>query len=222
MPDAPTLLAFDTSAAHCAAALRSGGSLVALAQEDMARGQAERLIPMLEELLSQAGLCWGDLDALAVGIGPGNFTGLRVGVAAARGLALGLDRPCHGVSSFDVALSATSGDALVCLPAPRDMAHVRAYRDGAPDGPARLIDPSDPPGDLAAGAGMQAVGPLALQVGPTLGLPALETDLDAIAPRICEIAERRHMGGDTAPDRPAPLYLRPPDAAPARAQPPVA
>ena len=90
-PD-PTLLAFDTSAAHCAAALLIAGKIHTRIDE-MARGQAEHLMPMLEEVLAAHGLAWRDLDAIGVGTGPGNFTGIRISVAAARGLALGLGCP---------------------------------------------------------------------------------------------------------------------------------
>ncbi|MFP4451570.1 MAG: tRNA (adenosine(37)-N6)-threonylcarbamoyltransferase complex dimerization subunit type 1 TsaB, partial [Rhodosalinus sp.] len=103
----PLVLGFDTSAAHCAAALLSGDRLIAARAEEMGRGQAERLMPMLEEMLAEAGVGWSDLDVLGVGTGPGNFTGLRIAVAAARGLALALDVPAVGVSGFEVIHSAT-------------------------------------------------------------------------------------------------------------------
>ena len=64
----------------------------------MAKGQAERLMPMLEELLAEAGIAWRIFAPLAVGTGPGNFTGVRISVAAARGLALGLGIPAIGVT----------------------------------------------------------------------------------------------------------------------------
>ncbi|PJE34371.1 tRNA (adenosine(37)-N6)-threonylcarbamoyltransferase complex dimerization subunit type 1 TsaB, partial [Pseudooceanicola lipolyticus] len=89
MASDPTILAFDTSAAHCAAALLSGDRLLASHAEAMSRGQAERLLPLLEDMLDRAGLGWRDLDAIGVGTGPGNFTGIRIAVSAARGLALG-------------------------------------------------------------------------------------------------------------------------------------
>ena len=93
-PD-PTILAFDTSAAHCAAALLCAGK-IEVRVDEMARGQAEHLMPMLEEVLAAQGLTWADLDAIGVGTGPGNFTGIRISVAAARGLALGLGIPAVG------------------------------------------------------------------------------------------------------------------------------
>ena len=73
------LLAIDTSAAHCAAALLLEDR-VAVRVEPMAKGQAERLMPLLEELLAAEGFGWRDLAAIGVGTGPGNFTGLRIGV----------------------------------------------------------------------------------------------------------------------------------------------
>lgn len=103
MPDALRVLAFDTSAAHCAAAVVCGDRVLAECAEPMTRGQAERLFPLLEDLLARAGLAWSDLDAIGVGIGPGNFTGIRISVAAARGLALSLGIPAIGVSATEAA-----------------------------------------------------------------------------------------------------------------------
>ena len=89
----PLILGFDTSAAHCAAALLCGEQCLAARHEDMTRGQAERLMPLLEDLLAEAGASWRDLARIGVGIGPGNFTGVRIAVSAARGLALSLKIP---------------------------------------------------------------------------------------------------------------------------------
>ena len=86
MPDS-LALGFDTSAAHCAAALLRGDTVLAHLSEEMTKGQAERLFPLLEGLLAQTGLVWRNLDVIGVGIGPGNFTGIRIAVAAARGWA---------------------------------------------------------------------------------------------------------------------------------------
>ena len=98
--DTPLILGFDTSAAHCAAALLSGETIVAVAAEEMARGQGERIMVLLEEVLSQGGVGWAALSALGVGTGPGNFTGIRISVSAARGLALGLGIPAVGVTGL--------------------------------------------------------------------------------------------------------------------------
>jgi tRNA threonylcarbamoyladenosine biosynthesis protein TsaB len=158
----------------------------------MARGQAERLVPMLEELLAEAGVTWRDLDALGVGIGPGNFTGIRIGVATARGLALGLGIPAVGVSGFDAADAAP--EATVLIDAPRRQVYARG-----PDGEARLLS-----SDEAAGLPV----PLRLSDAP-------------LAARVATIARLAAARRDTPGPRPAPLYLRPADAAPAADPPPV-
>ncbi|MFT5362649.1 MAG: tRNA threonylcarbamoyladenosine biosynthesis protein TsaB, partial [Dinoroseobacter sp.] len=72
------ILGFDTSGPYCGGALWAGGEIIAAKHEDLAKGQAERLMVMLEEILAQAGVAWCDLEALGVGIGPGNFTGIRI------------------------------------------------------------------------------------------------------------------------------------------------
>ncbi|WP_084860992.1 tRNA (adenosine(37)-N6)-threonylcarbamoyltransferase complex dimerization subunit type 1 TsaB [Salibaculum halophilum] len=145
------ILVFDTSAAHCAAALLCGDDIVALRVEKMARGQGERIMGLLEEVLAGAGLGWRDLSALGVGTGPGNFTGIRISVSAARGLALGLAVPAIGVTTLEALAHGTPRPVEVALPAPRD----RVYRQhfavagpqavrlesgaaGAPDWPATL------------------------------------------------------------------------------------
>ena len=98
----PTILAFDTSAAHCAAALLRDDAIFGERVDPMAKGQAEHLMPMLLEVLAAGNAELADLDAIAVGIGPGNFTGIRISVSAARGLALALGIPAVSVSTFEV------------------------------------------------------------------------------------------------------------------------
>ena len=95
-------LAFDTTGASCAVALSHGGQVVAQRFEAMTRGQSERLIPLIESVMQEAGVDYSQLSGLAVTTGPGGFTGVRIGVAAARGLALALDIPAVGVSAFEV------------------------------------------------------------------------------------------------------------------------
>ncbi|WP_128254598.1 tRNA (adenosine(37)-N6)-threonylcarbamoyltransferase complex dimerization subunit type 1 TsaB [Falsirhodobacter deserti] len=162
-PDA-LILAFDTSAAHCAAALLSGDIVLAQAEEAMAKGQAERLLPLLEDVLAAGGKTWGDLDALAVGTGPGNFTGIRIAVAAARGLALGLNIPAIGVSTLEARAHGLPRPLVVAEPAPRGMFHVQTF---GPDSPACLTDtvPEGPrPAPLYPLA--EAIARVALAQGP--------------------------------------------------------
>ena len=121
----PLILGFDTSAAHCAAALLCGNRVIAAMAEDMTRGQAERLMPMLEEVLDQGGAAWADLTRIAVGTGPGNFTGIRLAVSAARGLSLSLGVPAIGVSGFEAICAHGTRACVPAVPAPREHVYVR-------------------------------------------------------------------------------------------------
>lgn len=219
------ILGFDTSGHFCAAALLSGEEIVSSSSEDMSRGQAERLIPILEACLATAGVDWSRLDALAVGTGPGNFTGTRIAVSAARGLALGLGIPAVGVSTFEaVALAYPTEAALVLLPAPRERAYAQLMISGEPSGNPRLIDPTEPPIDLPTRKATILVGHRASDVARHLGLKAIDIDpatLTDRASRIARIAARRLRDGTVTTDRPAPLYVRPADAAPPSDPPPV-
>jgi tRNA threonylcarbamoyl adenosine modification protein YeaZ len=180
------VLAFDTSAAHCAAALLSGDR-IALRVEEMGRGQAERLMPMIQELLADEGVSFADLARIGVGTGPGNFTGIRISVSAARGLALGLDIPAIGVSCLE-ALRYAARSSTAAIPAPRDMAYMQTG-DAAPVFVAKQEVPE--------------------------GAVWLERP-DTLVTAIAQLARR----ADPDSPAPAPLYLKPADAAPARDLPP--
>lgn len=202
-----TVLAFDTSAAHCAAALLLPDGRCLTKAEEMAKGQAERLLPMLADLLAAAGLDWADVTRVAVGTGPGNFTGIRIAVAAARGLALGLDVPAIGVGRLEALAHGLPRPVLVVEDARRGEVWVQRF-DAT--GPGDLASRSA--SDLgAAFAGYPATGGAAhLTGGPVLAQPM------ALAESIARIAATRAPG---AP--PAPIYLRPADAAPPSDPPPV-
>lgn len=185
--DRPLILAFDTSAAHCAAALLSGDTVIAQTFEDMKKGQAERLMFLLQELLDQHSLNYTDLDAIAVGIGPGNFTGIRIGVSAARGLALGLGIPAYGVDGFDQRAVLAPETAVQSIPGPRDQRYVRDA-DGA-----GLID-----------AQAYETKGYSFQPDPTP---------DALAASVALVARSRFPAPTAAP---TPYYLKAPDAAPSK------
>lgn len=191
----PVILAFDTSAAHCAAALLRGETLIAAVSEEMGRGQAERLIPLLDDLLRDAGLGWPDLGALAVGIGPGNFTGIRISVSAARGLALALDIPAIGVSTFAAISWGTAVPHLAAVPAPQGNVYI------APSGQTPALLPMTE----------------AQEMGLPLAFPPSPSDLTIAMARVA-LATLRAGGPFHAP---APLYIRPADAAPARDTAPI-
>lgn len=194
------VLAFDTSAAHCAAALLCGDLLIQRS-EDMDKGQAERLVPLLEEVLAEAGMGWPDLAAVAVGTGPGNFTGVRIAVAAARGLALGLDIPAIGVTRLESLAYALPRPVTVVEDARRGEVYVQRFTD------------TDAEAAYMAPAGVAVTGRVTGS-GVTDGLPAAMPLVEAIA----RIALSR-LGTDQP--RPAPFYLRGADAAPPSDPPPV-
>ena len=209
------ILGFDTSSAHVGAALFDGQDVIAARHEGMARGQAERLFPMLDELLAEAGLTYGDLDAIGVGIGPGNFTGIRISVSAARGLALSLEIPAVGVSLLDAVALGTTGPVLACLQAPRGQAYVMSHGMARGIAP-QLVAIADVPTAWSE-PGLTCIGSAAEDVAARLdaGLaPAQYAPASAIA----RIAAQRWQ---SSPPPPAPLYLKPADAAPARDAPPV-
>jgi tRNA threonylcarbamoyladenosine biosynthesis protein TsaB len=157
------ILAFDTSAAHCAAALVLPAPLntcrVINRLEPMEKGQAERLIPLLEEVLAEGGLEWADLKAIAVGTGPGNFTGVRISVAAARGLALGLGIPAVGVTRLEALAYGLPRPLRVIEDARRGDVYVQDFRVDGP-GLARL-------------APIGAIEPVANVTGSAAGAEAL-------------------------------------------------
>lgn len=195
-----TVLAFDTSAAFCAAALLSGDK-VTLKIEAMDKGQAERLLPLLEDLLAETGTAWADVTALAVGTGPGNFTGVRIAVAAARGLALGLGIPVQGVTRLEAVAYGLPRPLTVIEDARRGEVYVQSFFADGP-GPARIAS-ADAIGDTEA----QTTGSAAQ------GLPEAMPLVEAIA----RIAASR----PGVQPRPAPFYLRGADAAPPSDPPPT-
>ena len=165
----PAILALDTAGNSCSAALWRDGNIAAEAYEAMPRGQSERLLPMIQGVLATAALGFEDLDGLAVTVGPGAFTGVRIGLAAARGLALAQGLPLLGVTSFDVVASTVTEEAqsgrrlVVALDAKRADLYVQAYGKGAPPATALLPEALDeflPVGALLlAGSGSDQARP---------------------------------------------------------------
>lgn len=152
MADPVYVLGFDTSAAYCAVALIRDGVILEKTAEIMSKGQAERLMGLIQDVLDRNGVAYNDLSAIGVGVGPGNFTGIRIGVSAARGLALGLNVTAYGITGFDQRARCLPDAPYQCVIAPRDQMYVRdgetvslQPRDALPAVP---DDPS--PADLAA------------------------------------------------------------------------
>lgn len=206
-PDTPLILAFDTSAAQCAVALLAGDEILASACESMSKGQAERLFPLLEEVLQSTGKIWSDLDAIGVGIGPGNFTGIRISVSAARGLALALNIPAIGVSTLEALAANSPEPTLVCLDARRE----RVYT--------QLFNSSKQPPEMQEISQLNAtsfepsttvVGFNAKKIAENIGcLPGPQNE--TAAPEVIAKIAKSKLGENN--NAPAPLYLRAADAA---------
>lgn len=213
------LLAVDTSADLCSACLYDVAERTVLAreEEDIGRGHAERLFPIIDRVLLQADQSFDQLDRLAVCVGPGSFTGVRVGVAAMRGLALALDIPLIGVSVFDAIVRATDGEqpVLVTLDARRGEVYAQLFAVGGIAAQMPQIMSPEAACALALHSGAALTGSGALALRPYIPAapdsPAVlgETGtVDLI--RLAEIAAEREPG----PRQPVPLYLRAPDAKP--------
>lgn len=205
------LLAFDTATAAITAAVHDGTSVIGEAGASGAMAHGEQLAPTIRDALAQAGVVMADLTDVAVGVGPGPFTGLRVGVVTALTLGSTLGIQTHGVCTLDVIAADVEADTdfLVATDARRKEVYWARYgADGSRlDGPHVLA-----PADLAFQCpGLPAYGP-----GATLYPDTLDARGDLL-PRASAlaglVAERRHV------DLPlVPLYLRRPDAQPRAAR----
>ena len=201
------VFALDTTLNRCSVAVLDDGVVLACIAEAMVRGHAERLAPMAAEAMTEANAAFASIDRIVVTTGPGSFTGLRVGLAFARGLALALARPCIGVSTLEaLALERGESGVRAAVIGGGGEIYLAIYRDGAPvTAPMRMSvdDAGAALGALGGAAGKPASirGPVAGQFG---GEQTEGPDIVALA--------RRGAGLAAADHRPDPLYLRGPDA----------
>ncbi len=214
------LLAIDTAGPACAVAVVRDREVLARTSEEIGRGHAERLMPMIEAALSGARVAFADLNAVAVTTGPGSFTGVRVGVAAARGLALALGIPAIGIGSLDalafpIVRERSSGTVVGALDAKRGDVYLLAKDLGSGE---TLVEASAVPVDLLAKVLMSAPRPLVL-IGA--GAPFVAAALDdggieiAVTPSYPEIADVARLATSTSQaSPPVPLYARAADAKP--------
>ncbi len=134
MADNPLILAFDTATSHCSIALTSGGVDDGEVVASLALGSgvthSRRLLGSIEQLMIESSLKLDELSGIAVGLGPGSFTGLRIGMATAKGLAHGAAKVLIGVSSLDAIASTVEDERLICvlLDARKNEVYGRFYR----------------------------------------------------------------------------------------------
>jgi tRNA threonylcarbamoyladenosine biosynthesis protein TsaB len=232
------VLGFDTATPSTAVALRVSEEQAREARDDPAAsahpGHATRLLAMTGELLAEAGVAWSALDRIAVGLGPGTFTGLRVGIATARGLAQSLAVDVVGVSSLRALAQGTSAQGghervLAVIDARRGQAFAAAYSVAGRDSideltPPRALAPEDLgsvaaevwPADEANGQPWLAVGNGAIRFRDHLEpagalIPADGSPLHLVsALSICELGAHQEASGSYAEILPD--YRRNPDA----------
>jgi len=204
------VLALDTAQNACSVAVLDGDRTLASATEPMQRGHQERLAPMVAEVMADAGVAFDQLDRIGVTVGPGSFTGLRVGLAFAKAMSLALDIPCIGVGTLE-ALAGQTGFVVSAIDAKRDQIYLQIFQDGvaltSPEGvdlgtaAARLTE-------LWSGGAATIIGTGA----PLLEGVIADARIDARDfPDIIALARLIQCKPALA-SRPQPLYLRAPDA----------
>ncbi len=212
------ILALESATATCSVALWVDGAVVAAEHADLPRGQAEALLPMVARVRERAGIAFAELDRFAVTVGPGHFTGLRAGLATARGLALAVQRPLIGIGTLDAVAAGVTAEeraqsiVVVALDSKRAEAYVRAFdSDLHPLGAPVAQKP-----DLYAAALRQAhpqatfllVGDAAGVVGEALAALGAAVRPASAAPHPDAAVVARLAAAAPLPDAPpAPLYL---------------
>lgn len=215
------ILAIDTTLSACSAAFWVNGTIVAKRFALIKRGHAERLLPMVEAVRLQAAYSYEDIDVLGVTVGPGTFTGVRIGLAAARGLALAAARPLIGITTLAAVAEGVRGEVredeytLVALDARRGEIYAQVFDPhGAPyckpiavgiDKIPKLIPNS---AGLVVGTGVSLIWSMLKQAHPGWRMANASGQPNAIW--VAELTARMFMqDGNSIPRQsPSPLYLR--------------
>jgi tRNA threonylcarbamoyl adenosine modification protein YeaZ len=211
------ILGIDTSAAQCAVALLGAGPIneagPVVERRAMERGHAEHLFPMIESALERAGIGYEGVGRIAVCTGPGSFTGVRIGVAAARGIALGRGIPVIGISRFEALAAEAGGAVAICLAGRGGMVYLQAFgANGAPSATPEMTTDTGLEAAIPPGCTRFAGDAAHLLAGDSALLPDGLPDPAVIA---------RLSDGREGAALPAPLYLRGADAEMPRVGPPA-
>jgi len=219
------VLAIDTALEACAAAvLDTGAGMAAQESKIMVRGHAEALMPLIERVMRAAAAAFADLDRIAVTVGPGSFTGLRVGIAAARGIALTTAKPAVGLSTLAAfAAPFIADDDTLPVVAAIDARHSHVYLQIFGRGGSTLLAPRL--ATLAEAVRRAAATGAPRITGTAAGLLADSWPADEPPPTAIDNRRAPDIGwvarlGAAAEDLgtpPKPLYLRAPDAQPQNA-----
>ena len=221
------ILALETSAKAVSAAVAEDGRVLASGYQDTGLTHSRTLMPIVEGILKNTGMTVQDMDAIAVAAGPGSFTGIRIGVAAAKGLAFAADKPAVGVSALAaMARNVSFSDGLVicAMDARRNQIYNALFeaRDGAltrltPDravGLAELAEElrSDSRPKTVVGDGARLCADALLAAGvPCRPAPAHLVMQNAVSVAL-EAEDAARSGGLVSSQELAPMYLRPPQA----------
>ncbi|MGE3624628.1 MAG: tRNA (adenosine(37)-N6)-threonylcarbamoyltransferase complex dimerization subunit type 1 TsaB [Bdellovibrionales bacterium] len=196
------ILSIDSAAAACGACLWRDGEILAIKSEAMDRGQDRRLIPLINEIMAKAETDFEELDRVAVTRGPGSFTGLRIGLAAARGIGLAAGKSVIGIDRFAIyrEQQAAAGESLfIVIESKRQELFCRFYPSGAAPGEPHMLTR----GQIAE---FLAQWPDTITTGDAhYGVPPAECEAITCA----RLAARAAL--DEADFLPRPLYIREPD-----------
>lgn len=220
------VFAIDTALEACAAAVLDTRTdrVVAHETQAMTRGHAEALMPLIKRVRDSSGLDFSQIDRIAVTVGPGSFTGLRVGIAAARGIALAAGKPAVGLSTLAAfAAPLMDADDTVPVVSAIDARHDHVYLQIFGAGGRTLVGARVAPLREAARAAANSGSPRIIGTAANLvadAWPAGERPPSAIeqhgAPEIDWVARLGAAVEETS-SPPKPLYLRAPDAQPQKA-----
>ncbi|MBR2350468.1 MAG: tRNA (adenosine(37)-N6)-threonylcarbamoyltransferase complex dimerization subunit type 1 TsaB [Clostridia bacterium] len=221
------ILAFDTSAKTASVAVCDGGNILGVSNIENGLTQSELVLPMAEALLSQLKMSFADVELYAVTVGPGSFTGVRIGVSTVKGLAFGRDIPCAPVSTLEALAenaAGLTGLIVPCMDARRGQFYTATFAATA-EGisrmtPDRAISAEELAEELRSydgdiyitGDGYDVAHKLLTSLGVKLAVtPYLLRSQNAVS--IARVAERMHAQGLCVSERElAPSYLRLPQA----------